>query len=79
MSTTVEEPTVIERPALEEGGGGRTLRPRHIVHRTNGVPDDRCLCGYLWDVYPIPYDPEAGICAKCLAEYQRLTGGLGAS
>lgn len=46
-------------------------RPRHIVARNKGVPEDQCLCGYIWDVYPIRYDPEAGVCAKCLEVLQK--------
>lgn len=53
-----------------------TPRLRHILEKgPDGKPSDKCLCGYLWDIFPIKHDPEAGICEKCVAEYERREGG----
>lgn len=66
MATTTER-----APQTGTGSGGTTLRPRHIVETIHGKPADACLCGYVWDIYPVPYDEAAGICKKCIDEFAR--------
>ena len=68
-------PTTTETaPLTSTGSGGTTLRPRHIVEMVGGKPADKCLCGYLWDVFPIPFDEAAGLCQECVAEFERREG-----
>ena len=59
-----------------------TKRPRHIVEMkrdANGnftrEPTNHCLCGYVWDVFPIPFDPGSGVCVKCIEELSRRQRG----
>jgi len=72
-------PEVVERLSTAPPG---TRRPRHILEMkrdANGnftrEPTDHCLCGYVWDIFPIPYDPESGVCKKCIEEFSRRQGG----
>ncbi len=47
-------------------------RVRHFVELgDDGRPKDACLCGYVWDIYPIPHDPDSGICQECVDELRR--------
>jgi len=72
MDTDIQEKTDTR---LSNGPGFTRLR--HILETG---PDkkpigDKCLCGYVWDVFPIRHDPYSGICEECVAEHKRRNGG----
>lgn len=51
-----------------------TARVRHIVARTpppESRPEPACLCGYVWDVYPVAAVPGAPVCEECQRELVR--------
>ena len=75
MGVFTEEAGVSETDTkTEETTGTRRTLVRHIVELDeHGKPTDKCLCGHLWDVFPIPHGGE--ICQKCVDELRRRGQG----
>lgn len=58
------------------GSGSGVTRLRHIVETdAAGRPvSDHCLCGYIWDAFPMKHDPDSGICEKCVEILKQREG-----
>ena len=61
------------KPTVESTS--KTTRLRHILELDKDKkPTDKCLCGYVWDIFPVKHDPNSGICDECIAELRRREG-----
>lgn len=64
--------TTTTKPDISQESGIDQLK-RHIVPRNSeGVWEDKALCGYLWDrIHPM----RGEMCRECVRIYQRIRPG----